>query len=82
MFEGMPYLDRAASRPGEVLAAGIHDRAFDRTGSRIELPRPDFVVARSGAAGPDAWALLLGPQSRLHCHHQSISQVLGKGGSL
>jgi len=43
---------RAASRPGEVLAAGIHGRAFDRTGSRIELPQADFVVGSPVGCSP------------------------------
>jgi hypothetical protein len=32
-------------------------------------------IACSGAAGPNAWALLPGPQSGLHCRHLSIGQA-------
>jgi len=48
----LPRPRRAASRPGEGFVAGIHRRAFDRTGSRIELPWPDLVVMSVGVGFP------------------------------
>jgi len=39
---------RPTFRPGEVLGAGIHDRAFYRRCSRIEMPGPDFLAGLGG----------------------------------
>ncbi len=38
----------APSRPAEVLGVGIHARAFDRTGSRIEPPWVDWLAGPVG----------------------------------
>ena len=47
-WHGLSRPRRPPSRPGEVLGVGIHARAFYRTGSRIELSRPDFWAGSVG----------------------------------
>ena len=41
-WPGLSRPRRAPFRAGEVLDVGILDRAFYRTGTRIELPEPNF----------------------------------------
>ncbi len=47
-LHGLSRPRRPPFRPGEVLGVGIHARAFYRTRSWIELPRPDLLVGSVG----------------------------------
>ncbi len=49
-WHGLSRPRRPPSRPGEVLGVGMHTRAFYRTCSRIELPRPDFWARSVGGS--------------------------------
>lgn len=51
-FRDLARPRRPPSRPGEAYVAGVLCRAFYRTGSRIELSRPDLVVGSVGLGVP------------------------------
>ena len=51
-WPGLSRPRRAPFRAGEVLDVGILDRAFYRTGTRIELPEPKFLGGSVGFGFP------------------------------